>query len=121
MWSELNDKVLHRMKILELLNESTINDSKVDEILHCHSKQIIDEELSIPVWKVKYTYTTARNNKKIAEKYMFLEEAAWDLVDQNFKNLMYSLNTGFNRNSSFNFGFYQNVKGVYLILRNQLF
>lgn len=80
------------MKILELLNESTINDSKVDEVLHCHPKQIIDGELSIPVWKVNYTYTTARNNKKIAEKYMFLEETAWDLVDQNFKNYIEDFN-----------------------------
>lgn len=80
------------MKILELLNESKINDSKVEEVLHCHPKQIIDEELSIPVWKVNYTYTTARNNNKRAEKYMFLEENAWDLIENNFKNYIKEFN-----------------------------
>lgn len=80
------------MKILEILNESLINDPEMDEVLHCHPKQIINDELSIPVWKIIYTYTTARNNNKMVEKYIFLEESAWDLVDNNFKQYIKEFN-----------------------------
>lgn len=70
------------MKIANLLNESTICDSVMDEVLNCHPKQILNEELEIPVWKITYRYLTRRGNEKTAVKYIFLDEYSWDRIDQ---------------------------------------
>ena len=53
----------------------------MEEFKQCHPKQIISEEVSIPIWKVKYSYNTNRGNPKTATKYLFLEESAWDMVE----------------------------------------
>ena len=48
------------------------DDSIMEEFKLCHPKQIISEEVSIPIWKVEYKYNTARGNPKTATKYLFL-------------------------------------------------
>lgn len=64
----------------------------MEEFKKCHPKQIISEDVLIPIWKVKYKYNTARGNPKTATKYLFLEKSAWDIVDNEFMNYIESLN-----------------------------
>lgn len=80
------------MKITEILSEAKINDSDLLEVVHCHPRQIASECLDIPVWKIRYSYCTQRNNLKEAVKYLFLEEESWDKVESEFMKHMKNLN-----------------------------
>lgn len=51
-----------------------------------HPKQLIGGYIPIPVWKIHYSYTTARGNLKTADKYIIRDEQAWDLVENEFNN-----------------------------------
>lgn len=46
------------------------DDSIMEEFKQCHPKQIISEEVPIPIWKIKYKYDTARGNHKTAKVYI---------------------------------------------------
>lgn len=74
------------MKISELQSVCKYDDSIMEEFKQCHPKQIISEEVAIPIWKINYKYDTARGNPKTATKYLFLEESACDMVDNEFMN-----------------------------------
>ena len=80
------------MKISELQSVCKYDDSIMEEFKQCHPKQIISEEVSIPIWKVKYSYNTNRGNPKTATKYLFLEESAWDMVENEFMDYIESMN-----------------------------
>lgn len=80
------------MKISELQSVCKYDDSIMEEFKKCHPKQIISEDVLIPIWKVEYKYNTARGNPKTATKYLFLEESAWDIIDNEFMNYIESLN-----------------------------
>lgn len=80
------------MNIKELLYEARGDASSVCNILSANPKQFISEELNIPIWQVKYKYTTARNNEKEAVKYIFLNEDDWDLVDSEFNEYIEKFN-----------------------------
>lgn len=80
------------MKISELQSICLYDDSIMEELKHCHPKQIISNSIPVPVWKIKYKYETARRNPKTAEKYLFLEESAWDCVDNEFNSYIESMN-----------------------------
>ena len=71
-------------KIIDLLKECIINDSDMQEVLNAHPKQIIGDYISISVWRINYSYTTARGNNKEAIKYLFREECAWDCIEYVF-------------------------------------
>ena len=72
------------MKITELQSICKYDDSIMEELKDCHPKQIVNEEIVIPVWKIEYKYKTARGNPKKAIKYLFLKEDGWDMVDNEF-------------------------------------
>ena len=80
------------MKISELQSVCTVDDYIMEELKLCHPKQIINEDIPIPVWKVEYKYNTARGNPKTATKYLFLEESVWDMVDNEFMNYIEHVN-----------------------------
>lgn len=80
------------LRIIDLLHDAKISDSDLLEIKQCHPRQIASECLEIPVWKVKYSYCTQRNNQKVAAKYLFLEEESWDKVESEFMKHMKNLN-----------------------------
>ena len=80
------------MKISELQSVCKYDDSIMEELKNCHPKQIISEEVPIPIWKVGYKYNTVRGNSKTAIKYIFLEENAWDMVDNEFMSHIKSIN-----------------------------
>ena len=58
----------------------------MEEFKTIHPKQLIGDYIPIPVWKIHYSYHTARGNPKEADKYIIRDESAWDLVDNEFKN-----------------------------------
>ena len=74
------------IKITELLSECKLNDSSMEEFKSIHPKQLIGDYVPIPLWKINYSYHTARGNLKNADKYIIRDESAWDLVDNEFKN-----------------------------------
>lgn len=67
-----------------LLEEAKVDSSEVYEVLKANPKQFISQEIIVPVWAIKYSYTTQRNNLKEAIKYIFLGENDWDLIDNVF-------------------------------------
>lgn len=72
------------MTVSELQKNCCIDDSAMLEFVEAHPRQVISEEIAIPVWKITYQYTTKRNNSKTAIKYVILEENCWDLIDAEF-------------------------------------
>jgi len=72
------------MKIKGLLEICKINDNNLEEVIKCHPKQIITSDVNIPVWKIKYSYKTQRDNEKEAIKYIFRHASEWDSVDNDF-------------------------------------
>lgn len=52
------------MKIQDLLKELRFVDSETSQIKDSNPKQIISTELRVPVWRIKYSYLTARNNER---------------------------------------------------------
>lgn len=72
------------MTVSKLQNDCTIDDSAMSEFKECHPKQIISSELIIPVWKVIYSYTTARGNNKEAVKYLLRHHVDYDVVEKDF-------------------------------------
>lgn len=73
------------MNISELLTNCKLNSSDMQEFLHIHPKQLISDYIPIPVWKIHYSYVTARGNPKEADKYMIKDESAWDYVENEFQ------------------------------------
>lgn len=76
---------MNPIKITDLIKQCTINDSDMQEVLNAHPKQFIGDCLEVPVWRVNYTYTTARGNKKEAVKYIFRQECQWDCIEYVFE------------------------------------
>ena len=56
----------------------------MNEFKNIHPKQLISGEIPIPVWKVHYSYHTARGNTKEADKFIIKDESAWDCIDNEF-------------------------------------
>jgi hypothetical protein len=80
------------VKISELQLNCTYDNSDLEEFTNCHPKQIISDEIIVPIWAIRYAYTTARGNKKIATKYILLNESDWDLVDPEFNSYIEEIN-----------------------------
>lgn len=72
------------MTVIELQRDCLLDDSVMNEFKECHPKQIIDLELTIPVWKIEYRYRTNRGNDKEAVKYLFRHHADWDIAERDF-------------------------------------
>lgn len=70
----------------ELINDCLTNCSDMEEFKHIHPKQLVSDEIPIPVWKIHYSYYTARCNPKEADKYMIDYEYSWDRVEKEFNN-----------------------------------
>ncbi|MEY8352480.1 hypothetical protein AALB39_03890 [Lachnospiraceae bacterium 54-53] len=62
------------------------------EIKGKNPKQFVSTEICIPVWKVQYSYDTARGNHKISEKYIFHREDYWDSICMIFMNYIKRFN-----------------------------
>lgn len=56
----------------------------MEEFKQIHPKQLISERIEIPVWKIHYSYYTARGNPKEAVKYILDNKNAWDRMDDEF-------------------------------------
>lgn len=64
----------------------------MNEFKHIHPKQLISEEIPIPIWKVHYSYYTARGNPKEADKYSIKDEEAWDYIENEFNQYIQDQN-----------------------------
>lgn len=80
------------MNLNKLLKTVKIRDSDMQQVLDANPKQIIVDTINIPVWKIRYKYTTARGNEKEGTKYMIHEEAYWDSVGIKFNDYIESQN-----------------------------
>ena len=67
-----------------MLKNCLWDDSDMEEFKQIHPKQLISEEIPIPVWKIQYSYYTARGNPKEAVKYILDNENAWDRIEDVF-------------------------------------
>lgn len=83
------------MKIQEFLKELKFADSETSQIKGSNPKQIISAEVRVPVWRIKYSYLTARNNEKESTKYIFQPEEYYDLVEKEFDDYIKELNDKF--------------------------
>lgn len=83
------------MKIQDLLKELRFADSETSQIKDSNPKQIISTELRVPVWRIKYSYLTARNNERESTKYIFEPEENCDLVEKQFDDYIKELNEKF--------------------------
>ena len=73
------------IKITELLSECKLDNSDMEEFKSIHPKQLIGDYVPIPVWRIHYSYVTARGNPKEADKYIIRDSTAWDYVEDEFK------------------------------------
>lgn len=73
------------MRISELQKVIIVDDSDMEEFKRCNPKQLISQELIVPVWKVIYSYTTNRGNYKEAIKYLLRHHADYDVVERDFE------------------------------------
>lgn len=64
----------------------------MEEFKTCHPKQIMSEDIPIPIWKIIYRYKTTRGNDKTATKYIILEECSWDMIDDEFQHYIAEFN-----------------------------
>lgn len=64
----------------------------MEEFLKIHPKQLIGDYIPIPVWRVKYSYVTARNNPKEAYKYLIRDGVSWDSIDNEFESYIEEFN-----------------------------
>lgn len=80
------------MKISKLQAICEYNDSDMEEFTKCHPKQIISDQITIPIWKIIYRYKTTRGNDRTATKYIILEECSWDMIDDEFQHYIAEFN-----------------------------
>lgn len=73
-----------KIKVIDFLKGCYFDDSDMEEFKNIHPKQLISEEIPIPVWKIHYSYYTSRGNPKEAYKYILDNENAWDRIDDQF-------------------------------------
>ncbi len=57
-----------------------------------HPRQLISDEIPVPVWKIHYSYETARGNRKEADRYIIRDEGAWDCIDNEFNQYIQDQN-----------------------------
>ena len=76
----------------EFLKQLAVNDSEMKEFLQIHPKQLISSEAKVPVWRIKYSYLTARNNEKTSTKYILAEESDYDIVEPEFLEYVKKIN-----------------------------
>ena len=77
------------MKIKDLLQNcyyDGVGDAVMDELKNIHPKQLINDRLPVPVWKIHYSYYTARGNPKEADKYLIADDVDWDIVELEFNS-----------------------------------
>lgn len=76
----------------EFLEQLVVNDSKMKEFLQIHPKQLISSEVKVPVWQIKYSYLTARNNEKTSIKYILAAESDYDIIEAEFWEYIKAIN-----------------------------
>lgn len=73
------------IKIKDIVNNLTDIDNMTKEKLQqTHPKQWLNEIIKIPVWEIRYSYTTIRNNHKTYYKYLIASEIEWEVVENEF-------------------------------------
>lgn len=80
------------MKVTDLLKDCYIANSDMDELKNIHPKQLISTEIPVPIWKVHYSYKTARGNPREANKYIIDYESSWDRIEITFDSYIQELN-----------------------------
>lgn len=83
------------LKITDLLSECKADNSDMYEFLEIHPKQLISTELRVPVWRIHYSYVTARGNLKEADKYIIDYEFSWDRIEIVFGKYIQELNDNY--------------------------
>lgn len=76
----------------EFFKQLVVNDSEMKEFLQIHPKQLISSEVKVPVWQIKYSYLTARNNEKTSIKYILAAESDYDIVEVEFWEYIKAIN-----------------------------
>ncbi len=64
----------------------------MEEFKNIHPKQLISDLIPIPIWKIHYSYYTARGNPKEADKYILDNENAWDRIEDEFNQYIQDQN-----------------------------
>lgn len=75
------------MKITDLLQNcyyDSVEEFDLDEFKNIHPKQLINDRLPIPIWKIHYSYYTARGNPRETDKYLIAGAGDWDIVEMEF-------------------------------------
>lgn len=81
------------IKIKDVIkNLININTNTKEELQEIHPKQWLYKPLPIPIWKIKYSYTTVRGNDKEYCKYIIANETDWDCVEWEFNNWLEEFN-----------------------------
>ena len=76
----------------EFLKQLVVNDSEMKEFLQIHPKQLISSEVKVPVWRIEYSYLTARKNEKTSTKYILAAEFDYDIVEVEFWEYIKNIN-----------------------------
>ncbi len=72
-----------------LTNVSISTQKKLQAI---HPEQWLDNLLKVPIWQIKYAYTTVRNNDKPHFKYLMAGENEWDIIEPEFNYWLENFN-----------------------------
>lgn len=86
----MNLKITELQKIV--IMDTSCDDEPVMEFIKSNPKQLISQELIVPVWKVIYSYTTNRDNYKEATKYLLRHHADYDVVEIDFEQYIERFN-----------------------------
>lgn len=80
------------MNIKDILSIASCENSDVADVINAHPKQFLSTEIRVPIWRIFYSYLTARKNERTAVKYIFHREDYWDSVDNAFIDLIDDFN-----------------------------
>jgi len=63
-----------------------------EKLKQIHPRQRLNETIKIPIWEIKYSYTTVRNNHKTHYKYLIADELEYTTVENEFYTWLYFFN-----------------------------
>ena len=73
------------IKIKDVIKNLINIDTNIkEELQEIHPKQWLYQPLPIPIWKIKYSYTTARGNNREYYKYVMVDETDWNSLEHRF-------------------------------------
>ena len=81
------------IEIKDIIDNLTNIDGDTKEKLQAtHPKQWLNDFFKVPIWQIKYSYTTIRNNHKTHFKYLMAGENEWDIIEPEFNYWLENFN-----------------------------